>query len=606
MTMVTCGNGKLDSGESCEGSNLNGSSCSALGFTGGTLACAASCLFDTTGCTGPLTVAVTPSRTSCTAPCAVFFDATGTTGLMNGDFVNANFNWDFDSTSVNPTGAHRRTVGFVVGHVFDVPGTYQVSVLGRDMAGRAGSTTIPITVSAMTGSTYYVASNGKDTNAGTSMTQPLATVATALGHAAAQNTILLRRGDTFTTSGTSLNVKGPFLIGAYTDPSASSTNAPVLSTTANVIVNLSNTQDVRLTDLHLVSTGGKTITAINFDGAVNSLAERIEIEGVGYKDAGGTEGVVLQVYKGPAKDTFIVDCNIHDFTGYAVYGDTLNQLAVIGTTMARFGGSEHGIRLQGGASEYLAENTLVANDADTPLSSFTFRGNNQKIVAVGNHLNRHMEFTPTDQTTVEMVIHGLAEANLIADNRTTGYYNVALGITAQHIVARNNIFINAPVAVGVDGQSVLPINFLDQIFLYNNTSYFAPPTPISYGATFASHTRTTGSLVVVNNLFAHNQTDSVAPALIIPDKMGTEQEDHNLGYGPNTTAKWKAASGTGDIVGNPGFTSTDPSAANAFQISSGGAAIDTGTMAPVYQDFAGNPRPSGSGWDIGAFELTQP
>ena len=138
MTVVTCGNGKLDSGESCEGSNLNGSTCSSLGFTGGTLACAASCLFDTTACSGPLTLTVTPSRTSCTAPCAVFFDATGTTGLMNSDYVNANFSWDFDSTGVNPTGAHRRTVGFVVGHVFDAPGTYQVSVLGRDMGGRAG------------------------------------------------------------------------------------------------------------------------------------------------------------------------------------------------------------------------------------------------------------------------------------------------------------------------------------------------------------------------------------------------------------------------------------------------------------------------------------
>lgn len=49
----SCGDGVVQSalGEDCDGSNLAGGSCSMLGFSGGTLACTASCKLNTTGCT---------------------------------------------------------------------------------------------------------------------------------------------------------------------------------------------------------------------------------------------------------------------------------------------------------------------------------------------------------------------------------------------------------------------------------------------------------------------------------------------------------------------------------------------------------------------------
>jgi hypothetical protein len=45
-----CGDGIVDSGESCDGSNLTGNSCTSLGYSGGTLACSSDCTFDTGGC----------------------------------------------------------------------------------------------------------------------------------------------------------------------------------------------------------------------------------------------------------------------------------------------------------------------------------------------------------------------------------------------------------------------------------------------------------------------------------------------------------------------------------------------------------------------------
>jgi len=52
VVISNCGNGVIDTGEQCDGSNLNSQTCEGLGFTGGTLSCSY-CAFDTSGCTGP-------------------------------------------------------------------------------------------------------------------------------------------------------------------------------------------------------------------------------------------------------------------------------------------------------------------------------------------------------------------------------------------------------------------------------------------------------------------------------------------------------------------------------------------------------------------------
>ena len=48
---VTCGNGSIDSGEECDGTNLGGASCTSLGYSGGTLSCYGTCAFNETACT---------------------------------------------------------------------------------------------------------------------------------------------------------------------------------------------------------------------------------------------------------------------------------------------------------------------------------------------------------------------------------------------------------------------------------------------------------------------------------------------------------------------------------------------------------------------------
>lgn len=58
-----CGNGQIDANENCDNANLDNTQCQDLvGFTGGTLACANDCTFDTTGCVtgiGPGAIVIT-------------------------------------------------------------------------------------------------------------------------------------------------------------------------------------------------------------------------------------------------------------------------------------------------------------------------------------------------------------------------------------------------------------------------------------------------------------------------------------------------------------------------------------------------------------------
>ncbi len=52
-TPAECGNGVQEPGEDCDGSDLGGQTCESQGFGPGTLACDATCTFDTSGCSAP-------------------------------------------------------------------------------------------------------------------------------------------------------------------------------------------------------------------------------------------------------------------------------------------------------------------------------------------------------------------------------------------------------------------------------------------------------------------------------------------------------------------------------------------------------------------------
>ena len=462
------------------------------------------------------------------------------------------------------------------------------------------------------GTTYYVASTGNDKNAGTTMAQPLATYTAGIAKAGPNVSVLFRRGDTFSIGSkpVSISPNGPCLIGAYTDPASSSTAAPIFSSSlsggSTSLFNISGASDTRVVDVHIVSAGAAD--GITVTGSPNTLVERVEIEGIGM--GANTEAGRVLYSESASTPTFFVDCHVHDFIGTGYYGSNVSHLAIIGNTIERFGDQEHGVRVQAGTFSFVASNTIVSNLTNPAFSGVTIRGDNTNIVVANNNTNSLIEFLPQNDTVVEHVVHGLADSNLINGTSTNPIFP-AMNITAQHIVIRNNIMVNGPKAVAVAGHPLLPQNFVDQIYMYNNTAYFFPTTyPPDNGANLVGRSGTTGSMVIENNIFVHNlnltDQSSQQTAFVNTDKMGTVTEDHNLGYAPKGQGTWKPGTGAGDIIGNPMFVSTDVTSPNAFHLAAGSAAIDVGTSVPVYQDFAGSPRASGAGWDIGAFELQSP
>lgn len=65
-----CGNDVIEGGEDCEGANLNGKSCTTLGYSGGILSCDIACTFDTYACIPPTptpTPTITPTPTQVTS-----------------------------------------------------------------------------------------------------------------------------------------------------------------------------------------------------------------------------------------------------------------------------------------------------------------------------------------------------------------------------------------------------------------------------------------------------------------------------------------------------------------------------------------------------------
>jgi hypothetical protein len=182
---------------------------------------------------------------------------------------------------------------------------------------------------------------------------------------------------------------------------------------------------------------------------------------------------------------------------------------------------------------------------------------------------------------------------------------------AYNVYYYNNIAYNS--AYGVIVESEAGGNAHD-IYVYNNLAYnnrnagFALPnweqktatkrniqfinnTAYNNGYGFWGNVGNVEAIIVRNNIFSQNK---VSVQLL----TGTESQftiDHNLFYGSGGTY------GTNLIVGDPKFVN---SSGADFHLLAGSPAIDAGlSLNAPNNDFDGNVRPQGLGYDIGAYEF---
>ncbi len=142
---------------SSSGNSLSSSSSSTSSATGGPV----------------INIRLQPSRTSCVAPCGVYFDASNTTASSTVlPFQELNYQWDFGDPTASfrtkPNVNANRAAGGVTGHVFVSPGIYRVNLTVNDFQGNVSTASTEITVAdpevvfspANGGYTWCVSANG--------------------------------------------------------------------------------------------------------------------------------------------------------------------------------------------------------------------------------------------------------------------------------------------------------------------------------------------------------------------------------------------------------------------------------------------------------------
>lgn len=621
--VIGCGDGVRQDGELCDGSDLQSATCSLLGYTGGSLTCSSSCQFNISSCTGgTITPTVVASRTSCKAPCGVFFDATSTTGLSGSNYWRANWAWDFnDPTSTSDLGA----IGFNVAHVYDNPGTYHVVTRVHDLAGNAGSTTTTITVSAMSGTTFYIASSGSDANPGTQLL-PWLTPAKAISSGyATNNTVLFRRGDTFSlnaTAGGFMSTNGPFLWSAYTDPGHVSTADPIftLGNVTSTAINVAG-DNLMFQHMHMVAVSPGPVDAwFDVTGSYD-LIEYTEMEQAGSASS-GCQNVHLDGAAGKT-GAFVFGNYLHDFTGYGMFGgngNTTGNHAIWGNTILNFTGPTgsplHGVRENACSDNsghclvgfYLANNKIIVGPTGQIFTAFTIHGDIKNTVIVGNTVDHDCGIGPTNTGLVEDPNTALIEGNVMQwPASSTGY--IALEVDAPHVEIRNNLIVNPDTGIEIGGRvfNLLPPNFIDDVWVENNTEYQNPPSGanLSYAVFFATHENTTGAATFLNNVFVFGMT-ATSSVLVGIDGAGTETIDYNDMFGTRATASSPGV-GTHGITTDPKFASPPADSTmsitpSMFFLQTSSPAKDTGTNTRAYEDFYRVVRPVNSTWDMGAFE----
>lgn len=542
--------------------------------------------------TDPMTTA---TRTEGVAPLAVLFDATdaasGVVQPADGRHEAFAYHWDFGDpeSGVWDTNGRSRNhaCGYVAGHVYEVPGTYTITLTVEEPGAdpRVYEQTIVVSDPEDAGwTTYYVSSStGSDANDGRSEARPFQSISRAMGVLGPSTRVLLRRGDSFNAGGgIGLSMSGPAILGAY----GSGARPVIRFAGSGFQVRGGGThQDLRFVDLEMIGPGG---------GGIFLMAEGVPMHRPLFLRVAADNwgrGIVLSAGANDFPEVAVVDS---DFTrissAWCVYLGVTRAM-ILGNTMSNPGGS-HTLRvwyardtvishnvLRDGGEHTLKFHALIGGpqpSGDVVISHNDFGAAGPWSVAIG----------PQNAWSNEPVEGVLYESNVHRADRDT---QVALLVWAREVMVRSNVFIGDGAsgyynAILVDRRGVEPAPRGNVVV--NNTCYRGD----GVGDFTCVRVADVAEATTVRNTLA--SAPGIAGASVLRSSDPDLTEDHNV------------------LTASPGFADPD---ADDFTLTASSMAIDAGYDTGVPYDFAEQLRVdvaatpnTGEGhctwYDLGAFE----
>ena len=302
-----------------------------------------------------------------------------------------------------------------------------------------------------------------------------------------------------------------------------------------------------------------------------------------------------------------VDANYNTIQGFTIVGGAQSMNA--STSQDYFHAGGVGVLIQGSSSAPVVGDVIQGNTVSyEPLSGIAVEGTTDKVQILGNTVHDNSWWSTAGgsgisvfglvnsdggpSTEVSAVVAGNVAYNNVMKVNETGYSSPIDGNgiiidTTNSTGYNKTTLVENNLAYGNGGSGMHSVGSNNVEFLYN-TAYNNNSTVPGRGQIAAFND--TGN-VIENNVLDAGTNSAVINA-------SGQTVDYNLYWDGNA-----AKVGSHDVVANPAFV--NPSAGN-FQLQGSSAAIDHATPSFIVgNDLAGAARPSGSGYDMGAYEYQQ-
>jgi len=550
-------------------------------------------------------VSLVPTRTTGVAPLSVFFDSSATvSSVTTRPFHDLDYQWNFGDSGAGSwslTGTSKNTdYGPIAAHVFEMPGTYTVTLNvldGTNVTTKTVQVTVtdPNTVFSGT-NTICVSTSGTFTSCPSGAQQITSSdfAATMLAYAKTGKRVLFRRGELFVNpTAPTMSAAGPVVIGAY------GTGAlPIIKMTSTdawtATFQLADTAtDWRIMDLEL--DGNSAGPASGFTATtrgVQSASSRLTCLRLNIHHT--SNGLIT----GGDEQSF-VDNTITDGVGtaYGGYMEVLNQyFAFLGNTIdIDNNGATNGVHAL--RTPYLRKSIISHNDmkqagfdvikmhapSDPTLG---WQGQYTEQVVVGdNKIYGSVYLSPQNNGRDERLRDIVFERNQV--------FGGPLEVHAVEVTVRNNLFLGltndyfAFADIGQRGIEPPATN----VRVYNNTAY----TSTNLGFSMVTVAAVNSNVTIKNNLaYAPNATWNIYQNTHAPTMVENFSSNNIVITNNSTNAQVKGTP--------PNFVGGTPSTPADFKLGSGSYGINTGAVVPVFSDYFGVIRPQGAAIDIGASE----